>query len=283
MDGNNRSADSARKVAFITGVARGQGRSHAVRLARAGVDIIGADLCGQISSVDYPMSDEADLAASVAEVQAAGGRIVARAADVRDRSELDAVLAEGTAAFGGLDYVVANAGIMPIWGRYAHTMQAWQDSLDVILTGVLNTVEATYPTLVEQGRGGSIVIIGSMAAVQPMMRTLDGHTLGLLGYGAAKAALVNLAENYASALAGHSVRVNVLHPTGVSTPMIDNDMCRDRFDKANPEDLKALVNALPTSRIEPSDVSELVAWLCSDASRYVTGEAIRVDAGAKLR
>ena len=271
------------KVAFITGVARGQGRSHALHFARAGVAVIGLDICGQVDSVDYPMSSELDLADTVAEVEAAGGRILARVGDVRNLDDVESALRDGVAAFGRLDYVVANAGIMPIWGRYANTMQSWQDCLDVILTGVLNTIEASYPILVEQGAGGSIVITGSMAAVQPMMRTLDGHTLGLLGYSAAKAALVNLSENYASALAGHGIRVNIVHPTGVATPMIENDMCRSRFDNANPEDLKTIVNALPTDKVQPRDVSELVVWLCSDRSRYLTGGAIRVDAGAKLR
>jgi NAD(P)-dependent dehydrogenase (short-subunit alcohol dehydrogenase family) len=162
-------------------------------------------------------------------------------------------------------------------------MQAWQDCFDVLLTGVLNTVEATYPYLIEQGSGGSIVITSSMAGVRPMMRTLGGHTLGLLGYSAAKAALVNLMENYASILAFHKIRVNTVHPTGVNTPMILNDMCADRFATASEEDLKALVNAIPVDAVEAEDVANAVAWLCSDASRYFTGSSMRIDAGASLR
>lgn len=162
-------------------------------------------------------------------------------------------------------------------------MQAWHDCLDVLLTGVLNTVELTYPVLRDQGKGGSIIITSSMAALAPMMWTEDAHTLGLLGYSAAKAALVNLARNYASILAVHRIRVNTVHPTGVDTMMINNDMCRTRFEKANPEDLKALVNAIPVTRVDPVDVANAVLWLCSDESRYFTGNPMRLDAGASLR
>jgi len=127
------------------------------------------------------------------------------------------------------------------------------------------------------------VIASSMAGVVPTMRTLAGHTLGLLGYSAAKAALVNLMENYASMLACHHIRVNTVHPTGVNTPMIDNDMARDRFATADEEDLKCIVNAIPVDAVEPSDIASAVAWLCSDESRYFTGSALRIDAGASLR
>ena len=271
------------KVAFITGLARGQGRAHAVRLAGDGADIVGIDLCDQIPSVDYPMSGPADLAETVKLVEALDRRIVAQPGDVRDIDSIRSASQEGIAAFGHIDLVVANAGIMPVWGPGSTTMQAWQDCLDVLLTGVLNTVETLYPAMIEQGSGGSIVITSSMAGVMPMMRTLGGHTLGLLGYCAAKAALVNLAQNYASILAPYRIRVNTVHPTGVNTPMIDNDMCRDRFATANPEDLLALVNAIPVDAVEAADIANAVAWLCSDESRYYTGSAMRIDAGASLR
>ena len=162
-------------------------------------------------------------------------------------------------------------------------MQAWQDCLDVLLTGVLNTIEVAWPKMVNQGTGGSIIITSSMAGVVPTMRTLAGHTLGLLGYSAAKAALVNLMENYASMLAYHHIRVNTVHPTGVNTPMIDNDMARDRFATADEEDLKCIVNAIPVNAVEAEDIANAVAWLCSDESRYFTGSALRIDAGASLR
>jgi len=270
-------------VALVTGAARGQGRAHALRLAADGADVIALDLCAQIASVDYPLSSPSDLDETVKLVEALDRRIVAHRADVRDRAAVDAAVAAGVDALGRLDFVVANAGIVPVWGPGSHTMQAWQDCLDVLLTGVLNTVEVTYPRLLEQGEGGSIVITSSMAGVKPMMRTLAGHNLGLLGYCAAKAALVSLAQNYASILAPHRIRVNTLHPTGVNTPMIQNEMVADRFAHADPEDVAALVNAIPVDAVEPEDVSAAVAWLCSPDSRFFTGSAMRIDAGANLR
>lgn len=273
----------AGKVAFITGLARGQGRSHAVRLAAAGADIVGVDLCEQVSSVGYPMSTPGDLAETVAQVEALGRRIITGKADVRDPHALREVLDRGVAELGRLDFVVANAGIMPIWGERAQAMQAWHDCLDVLLTGVLHTVEVSYPIIRDQGEGGSVVITSSMAALAPMMWTEESHTLGLLGYSSAKMGLVSLARNYASMLARHRIRVTVLHPTGVDTPMINNDVSRARFERASEQDLRALVNAIPVTRVDPIDVSNAVLWLCSAESRYFTGSVLRVDAGASLR
>jgi SDR family mycofactocin-dependent oxidoreductase len=273
----------AGKVAFITGIARGQGRAHAVRLAREGADIVGLDICKQMSSADYAMSTEEDLQETVGLVTALGRRVIARVGDVRDIDSIRTTYEDGLAELGHIDAVIANAGIMPIWGRGADTMQAWHDCLDVLLTGVLNTVEVAYPHLIDQGRGGSIVITSSMAALKPLMRTLGGRTLGTLGYAAAKAALVNLARNYASILAYHGIRVNTIHPTGVNTPMADNDMVRARFEAANEQDALALVNAIPVRLVEPEDIANAVLWLCSDESRYYTGNIMRVDAGAMLR
>jgi NAD(P)-dependent dehydrogenase (short-subunit alcohol dehydrogenase family) len=216
-------------------------------------------------------------------VEDQGRRVIAKVGDVRDVETLRSLYEEGVATFGHIDLVVANAGIMPIWGRYADTMQAWQDCLDILLTGVLNTMEVAYPRLLEQGTGGSVIFTSSMAACQPMMRTLAGRTLGLLGYAAAKAALVNLAQNYASILASHNIRVNTVHPTGVNTPMADNEMVRDRFENADPEDALALVNAIPVDRVESEDIADAVLFLCSDESRYVTGSSLRIDAGSSLR
>jgi SDR family mycofactocin-dependent oxidoreductase len=271
------------KVAFITGAARGQGRSHALRLAEEGADIIAIDICDQIASVEYPMSTESDLQETVKLVEDRDRRIVAQVADVRDPASLRRVLEIGLAEFGHLDCVIANAGIMPVYGDASTGMQSWQDSLDVLLTGVLNTVEATWPTLVEQGSGGSVVITSSMAALTPMLRTRHGHRLGLLAYSAAKAAVVNLARNYASMLAADYVRVNTIHPTGVDTPMVRNELLDRYFAESDPQDLLSLVNAIPVPLVEARDISEAVLWLCSDESRYVTGHALPVDAGATLR
>ncbi|HET6189433.1 MAG TPA: mycofactocin-coupled SDR family oxidoreductase [Trebonia sp.] len=271
------------KTAFITGVARGQGRAHAIKLASEGADIVGVDICAQIGTVDYPMSTPDDLQETVKLVEQADRRIHATIGDVRDVESLRSAYQEGLDTFGHIDLVVANAGIMPVWGPASDTMQAWHDCLDVLLTGVLNTIEVAYPRMLEQGTGGSIVITSSMAGVTPMMRTLGGRTLGLLGYSAAKAALINLAQNYASILAYHNIRVNTVLPTGVNTPMVDNDMVRDRFANADREDVLTLVNAIPVDFVEAEDIANAVMFLCSDESRYFTGSALRVDAGSSLR
>jgi SDR family mycofactocin-dependent oxidoreductase len=275
--------NAAGKVAFITGLARGQGRAHALKLASEGADIVGIDLCAQLDTVDYAMSTPDDLHETVKLVEELGGKIIARVGDVRNADAIVSVYDEGVQAFGHIDFVIANAGIMPVWGNGSDTMRAWHDALDVLLTGVLNTVEVAYPRMLDQGTGGSIVITGSMAAVMPMMRTLGGKTLGLLGYSAAKAALVNLTRNYASILAAHNIRVNIVHPTGVNTPMADNDMVRDRLETADTEDALTLVNAIPVNFVEAIDIANAVAFLCSDEARYITGTALRVDAGSNLR
>ncbi len=271
------------KIAFITGVARGQGRAHALRLAGEGADIIGVDICQQIDGVEYPMATPDDLAETVKLVENLDRRIVTGIADVRDRDALEAVYQQGLAQFGRLDFVIANAGVMPVFGPRANEFASWQLCLDVLLTGVLNTVELTYRQIAGQGEGGSIVITSSMAALQPMMRTESSHTYGLLGYSAAKAALVNLARNYASILAYHHIRVNTLHPTSVNTPMIHNDMIARHWETADPEDSNVLVSAIPVLEVEPEDIANAVLWLCSDESRYFTGNQVRIDAGANLR
>ena len=271
------------KVAFITGAARGQGRSHAVRFVEEGADIIGVDICSDMAGVDYPLGSRDDLDETVEMVEKVGRRMIAGVGDVRDQKSLAAVLDEGVAELGRLDLVVANAGIMPVAGKYANETSTWQSCLDVMLTGVMHTVELTYPRLVEQGDGGSIVITSSMGAVQPMMRTLHGKTLGMLAYSAAKTAVVNLMRNYASVLAEFNIRVNAVQPTGVETPMIRNAMVDEYFAERTPQDLLSLVNALPVRTVEPVDVSNAMLWLCSEEGRYVTGQAIPVNAGADLR
>ena len=272
------------RVAVVTGAARGQGRSHAVRLAEEGADIIALDICDQIESVGVPMATKSDLEETAALVRAAGRRISAHQTDIRDPDAVQRAVDAGVGELGRLDFVLANAGILPNVGEIANSMQAWHDTIDVILTGTLNTLDATFPRLIEQGTGGSIVITGSMAAVQPMMRTVGGRTLGVLGYSAAKAGLVSLTENYASILAEHRVRVNIVHPTGVQTPMIANPLS-DEFRKDKAEaDLQVLINAIPgVPAVEPADITAMVVFLCSDEARYLTGSAFRVDAGASLR
>jgi SDR family mycofactocin-dependent oxidoreductase len=266
------------KVAFISGIARGQGRAHAIRLAREGADIIGFDICEQMATVPYAMSTRTDLEETIKLVEGENRRIIAEQADVRDGDAVAAVLARGVELIGSVDIVVANAGIMPVVGEVGDSRQAWQDTLDVMLTGVYNTVEAARPYLVRQGRGGSVVIISSTAG----LKGSTSGSAGSLGYVAAKHGVVGLMRGYARTLSPHSVRVNSVHPTGVNTPMIVNEAF-GQFIAENPELAESMQNLLPVPMIEASDVASAVAWLASDEARYVTGVTLPVDAGFTVR
>jgi SDR family mycofactocin-dependent oxidoreductase len=260
------------KVVFITGAARGQGRSHAVRLAAEGADIIAVDICRQIDSVSYPMATPEDLDQTVKEVEALDRRIVARQADVRDEAGLKAAFDAGVAELGPVDIVLANAGIAPMSMNEIH--QAWQDVIDVNLTGVFNTVETAIPSMIERGQGGAIVLTSSTAGING----IGGPTRGGLGYTAAKHGVVGLMRSYANTLAPHSIRVNSVHPTGVRTPMVVNDVMAE-FLAADPSLSQAMANALPVDMVEPLDISNAILWLVSDDARYVTGVTLPVDAG----
>jgi SDR family mycofactocin-dependent oxidoreductase len=267
------------KVAFISGGARGQGRSHALRLAEEGADIITFDICEQLSSVAYAGATEDDLAETVKLVEERDRRIVARKADVRDFDAVQSVLAEGVSEFGRVDIVLANAGIMSAIGDAGETLDAWHQSIDVMLTGVLHTCEAVIPRLIEQGEGGSIVITSSLAGLRGPMRNLDMKSLGMLGYFAAKHGVVGLMRAYANALGPYSIRVNTVHPTGVNTPMIINPEFMALAEQ-QPEWMEAMRNSLPVPMIEAVDVSNAMVYLCSDAGRFITGVTFPVDAGA---
>jgi SDR family mycofactocin-dependent oxidoreductase len=260
------------KVAFITGAARGQGRSHAVRLAQEGADIIAVDICKQIATVPYPMATPEDLEATVKAVEELDRRIFAREADVRDEAGLKAAFEEGVAELGPVDIVLANAGIAPMSMHEEH--DAWQDVIDVNLTGVFNTVEIAIPSMIERGKGGAIVLTSSTAGING----IGGPSRGGLGYTAAKHGVVGLMRSYANVLAQHNIRVNSVHPTGVSTPMIVNDVMQE-FLQADPTLGQAMANALPVDMIEPVDVSNAILWLVSDEARYITGVTLPVDAG----
>jgi SDR family mycofactocin-dependent oxidoreductase len=264
------------KVVFITGVARGQGRSHALLAAEEGAAVIGVDLCAQIESVNYPMASVTDLEETAALVAERGGRMVARVADVRDQAALAAALADGIAELGRLDSVVANAGVMThAVPASLNSARAWDDSLAVMLTGVWNTLQVCVPVLREQGLGGSIVITSSSAGIRPTPSDLSG---GHDGYVSAKFGVVGLMRTYALALAPECIRVNTVHPTGVATPMVVNDFFRE-YMEANPDVAAASQNRLPVAMLEPRDVSNVVVFLLSDEARWVTGSEYRVDAG----
>lgn len=260
------------KVAFITGAARGQGRSHAVRLAQEGADIIAIDLCAQVDTVAYPMSTPEDLEETVKQVEALDRRIHSQVADVRDRATLQSAFDAGVAELGRIDIVLANAGIAPL--SVHPNPQEWQDVLDVNLTGVYHTVEVAKQALIAGGRGGAIVLTSSTAGING----IGGETPGGLGYTAAKHGVVGLMRSYANTLAQYSIRVNTIHPTGVNTPMVVNDAMQD-FLAQDPQLSNAMANALPVPLIEPVDLSNAILFLVSDAGRYVTGVTLPVDAG----
>ena len=259
------------KVAFVTGAARGQGRAHAVKLASEGANVIAVDLCDQIASVPYPMATADDLAATVKLVEDTGARIVACEADVRHKDALQTALQAGLDEFGRLDIVVANAGIAPMQSGE----DGWRDVIDVNLTGVHHTVEVAIPTMVKQGDGGSIVLISSAAG----LAGVGSPDAGSIGYAAAKHGVVGLMRIYANHLAPHSIRVNSVHPPGVNTPMINNEFIRDWLGDVTATSAQDMGNALPVQVLEPEDIANAVAWLVSDAARYVTGITLPVDAG----
>jgi len=271
------------KVAFITGAARGQGRSHAIRLAQEGADIIAVDLCAQVSSVPYAMSTPADLAETVKEIEALDRRIVATQADVRDYGAVKAAVDDGVAQLGRLDIVSANAGIFSFGSLEQLDDATWQDMIDINLTGVWHAAKASIPHLRAAG-GGSIILTSSTAGLKAIPNT--GH------YNSAKHGVVGLMRTLAQELAADMIRVNSVHPTAVDTDKIQNSATYELFAPDLPEaertkDVLAprfgVMNLLPIPWVEPVDISNAVLWLASDESRYVTGVTLPIDAGLLIK
>jgi SDR family mycofactocin-dependent oxidoreductase len=269
------------KVAFITGAARGQGRSHALTLAREGADIIAVDICRQAPTVPYPMATPDDLAETVKEVEALDRRIIASEVDVRDLAALTAAVNEGVAELGRLDIVLANAGISTPAPTLEMDEQVWDEMIEINLTGQWKTIRAAVPHIIAGGRGGSVVITSSLAAIYANDNTAH--------YSAAKAGLIMLMKVLAKELGPQSIRVNTIHPTTVATDMILNEPTYRLFrpDLENPtrEDFEVAartLNKLPIAAIEPADISNAILYLVSDAGRYVTGTTHVVDAGGQL-
>ncbi|WP_029432082.1 mycofactocin-coupled SDR family oxidoreductase [Blastococcus sp. URHD0036] len=260
------------QVAFITGAARGQGRSHAVRLAEEGADIIAVDICKQMKTVGYKMSRPEDLEETVRLVEALDRRIVAVEADVRDGDALQQAFDDGSAQLGAVTIVVANAGVGP--GAVAPPAEQWQEVVDVNLTGVWNTGRVAIPSMIENGRGGAIVLTSSTGAVIGSPTNYPG----MLAYTAAKHGVLGLMRSWANFLGPHNIRVNSVAPTTVRTPMANNGDV-SLIVKHAPELANSLANALPVEAVEPRDISNAIAWLVSDDARYVTGSLIPVDAG----
>jgi SDR family mycofactocin-dependent oxidoreductase len=270
------------KVAFITGAARGQGRSHAVRFAEEGADIIAFDLCEQIDSVAYPLARPEDLDETVNLIEKTGRRIVAEQGDVRDFERLKAVVAKGVSELGRIDFVLANAGILPVAGEQGQDISAFVDAIDVVLNGVYYTVEAALPALLDHGDGGAIVITSSTAGLTGLHARFSMKTHGLPGYIAAKHGVVGLMRYYANLLAEKNIRVNTVHPTGLASPMIVNPQV-DQLLADQPEYLPALENLLSVPLIEPGDISEAMVYLCGRSGRYITGITLPVDAGFAVK
>jgi SDR family mycofactocin-dependent oxidoreductase len=273
----------AGKVAFISGAARGQGRSHAVRLAEEGADIIAIDVCGPIDNLAYPHSTPEDLAETADLVKNLDRRIVTAQVDVRDYDGLKAAVDNGVEQLGRLDIIVANAGI-GTFGNKLHKIreQIWRDMIDVNLSGVWHTVKAGVPHILAGGRGGSIVLTGSVGSHKALAHT--GH------YIAAKHGVIGLMRTFAVELGEHSIRVNSVHPSQVNTPMTMNEVTyklfRPDLENPGPEDFAPFsqqMHMMPVPWVEARDISNAVLFLTSDESRYVTGISLPVDAGALLK
>jgi (+)-trans-carveol dehydrogenase len=270
------------KVAFITGAGRGQGRSHAVRLAQEGADIIAIDICHDIEGA-LPMATADDLAETAKMVEALDRRIVTHQADVRDLDALKAAVDDGVEQLGRLDIVLASAGVAMMGGR-ADKMKvnSWTATVDINLTGVWNSARAAIPHLIRGGRGGSIVLTSSVGGARAM--PFMSH------YVSAKHGVIGIMRSLAVELGEHNIRVNSVLPTNVNTPMFMNEglfrMYRPDLDNPGPDDIKPvaqMMHVLPIGWIEPVDVSNAILFLVSDESRYVTGIELPIDAGALLK
>lgn len=271
------------KVAFVTGAARGQGRSHAIRLAEDGADLIIMDICHKVSTTDYKGATSDDLAETARHIEKLGRKVVAHEGDVRDLAGLCQTVADGVDQLGRLDIVVANAGIFSSAPVHELSEDQWNAMIDVNLSGVWKTIKATVPVLIEQGDGGSIILISSTGGTQGFPNFAH--------YVAAKHGVIGLTRSIANELGAHRIRCNAIQPTSVLTDMIDHEamyrLFRPDLESPTHEDFRdacqAGMNLLPIPWLEPRDISAAVAWLASDEARYVTGIALPIDAGAMVK
>jgi len=270
------------KVAFITGAGRGQGRSHAVRLAQEGADIIAVDICHDVEGA-LPMSTPEDLAETVKLVEAQDRRIVAAQADVRDLDELKAAVDAGVEELGRLDIVVANAGIASMGGP-VQTLATdnWKHTIDINLTGLWHTARVAIPHLLAGGQGGSIVLTSSVGGAHAMPN--------MSHYVSAKHGVVGLMRSLAVELGQHRIRVNSVLPTNVNTPMFMNEgtfkLFRPDVEHPGPDDMLVaarMMHVLPIGWVEAEDISNAIVFLTSDDARYITGVALPVDGGTLLK
>jgi SDR family mycofactocin-dependent oxidoreductase len=268
------------KVALVTGAGRGQGRSHALKLAAEGADVIAVDIAANdVETISYTLASEDDLDATVKEVEALGRRAVKAVADVRSLTELQQAADTGLSELGKIDIVCANAGIGSWAVSWEMTEQQWKDMIDINLTGVFNTVRAALPWMVERGEGGSVVLTSSTAGLRAYANTAH--------YTAAKHGVIGLMKVLAQEAGPHRIRVNAVCPTTVRTPLVINDSIFELFaphlENPTEDDVREpfeSLNILPgVAWIEPGDVSDAVVFLCSDAAKFITGVALPIDAG----
>jgi SDR family mycofactocin-dependent oxidoreductase len=261
------------RVAFVTGAARGQGRSHAVRLAAEGADIIAADICEPVSdSITYPPAAPEDLAETVRAVEELGRKVLARQVDTRDDAALRQLVADGVEQFGRLDILVANAGVLS-WGRlWELSDEQWNAVIDVNLSGTWRTLRAVLPVMIEAGNGGSIVVVSSTAGLKA--------TPGNSHYSAAKHGLVGLTNSLALEVGEYGIRVNSIHPYSVDTPMVESE-AMERLFSAYPSYLHSFapMPLQPKGFMTSEEVSDVVAWLAGDGSGTMSGVQIPVDKG----
>jgi SDR family mycofactocin-dependent oxidoreductase len=267
--------DLTDRVALVTGAARGIGRATAISLAEAGAKVVVSDVATPVTGLLYETGEASGLDETARLITEAGGTAVAVTADVRSYDELQHAVATAVEQFGGLQLVVANAGIAS-WPKttWQATEAEWQTMLDITLTGTWNTCRAAIPAILEGNRGGSIVIVSSSAALKPLPTI--GH------YSAAKAGLVGLMKSLALELAHDSIRVNTVHPGGTATPMTENEAA-EHWQATAPGVGDTLELPMPIFRMEAVDIAHAIRWLCSDEARYVTGTTSLVDGGALLR
>jgi SDR family mycofactocin-dependent oxidoreductase len=276
----------AGKVAFVTGAGRGQGRSHAVRLAEEGADIIAVDLCHDIDTIGYPMATLEDLDETARIIEKTSQRVVIAQADVREAAQLQTAVENGLAELGKLDIVVAQAGVAGMKGD--PPLQAWCDVINTNLIGTINAIQVALPHLRE---GASIIATGSTAALMDTAKKDNpGKDPGGMAYVHSKRALSNYVHDLATELSAFGIRANVIHPTNTNTDMLQNvQMYRSfRPDLENPtradaEPVFGVQQAMRIPFVEPEDITNAVLWLASDEARYVTGMQLRVDAGGYLK
>jgi (+)-trans-carveol dehydrogenase len=268
------------KVALVTGAGRGQGRSHALKLASEGADVIAVDIGGgRVETIPYELASEADLDSTVKDIEAMGRRAVKAVGDVRSLSDLQAAVDAGLSELGKIDIVCANAGIGSWAVAWEMTEQQWKDMIDINLTGVFNTTRAALPSMVERGEGGSIVLTSSTAGLRAYANTAH--------YTAAKHGVIGLMKVLAQEAGPHRIRVNAVCPTTVRTPLVINastfELFAPHLENPTEDDVREpfeSLNILPgVAWIEPEDVSDAVLFLCSDAAKFITGVSLPIDAG----